>query len=109
MAFLALAGQKSLMMLQKNFLQFQQISIMNQIQVATAGMTAVEKEYSGSDDDYTEDANYIYQQQLDEQLETEKDSLDSQITALDSEISSLKTLVQNNIKSGCTLNLISSQ
>ena len=67
MAFLALASQKSLMMLQKNFLQFQYTSIMNQTQAATAQMTAIENEISG-----------------------------------------LKTLVQNNIKSSCTLNLINS-
>ncbi len=107
MAFLALASQKSLMMLQKNFLQFQYTSIMNQTQAATAAMTAIERQYADSDEDYTEDASYIYYQDLSDQLETEKDSLDSQLTAIENEISSLKTLVQNNIKSSCTLNLIS--
>lgn len=105
MAFLALASQKSLMMLQKNFLQFQYTSIMNQTQAATAQMTAIERLYADSDDDYTEDASYIYYQELSDQLETEKDSLDSQLTAIENEISGLKTLVQNNIKSSCTLNL----
>lgn len=65
------------------------------------------KEYRGcsSDESYEDDADYIYYEQLDEQLQTEKDLLDSQITELDSQISSMKTLVQNNIKSSCTLNL----
>ncbi len=109
MAFLALASQKSLLTLQKNFLQFQYVSIQNQIQSATAGMTAVEREYASMDDDdadYTEDADYIYYEDLSNQLETEKDSLDSQLTAIENEISGLKTLVNNNIKSSCTLNLI---
>jgi len=107
MAFLALASQKSLLTLQKNFLQLQYVSIQNQIQYATAQMTAVEREYSGNDDgsDYTEDADYIYYEDLSDQLETEKDSLDSQLTAIENEISGLKTLVTNNIKSSCTLNL----
>lgn len=111
MAFLALASQKSLLTLQKNFLQLQYVSIQNQIQYATSQMTAIEREYSSMDDnsaDYTEDADYIYFEDLDNQLETEKDSLDSQLTAIENEISGLKTLVNNNIKSSCTLNLINS-
>lgn len=111
MAFLALASQKSLLTLQKNFLQFQHLSIQNQINYATSQMTAIEREYATMDDeqaDCTEDADFIYYQDLGNQLETEKDSLDSQITALDNEISGMKTLVNNNIKSSCTLNLLNS-
>lgn len=108
MAFLALASQKSLLTLQKNFYQFQYISIQNQIQAATAQMTAIEREYSGSNENYTDDADYIYYSDLSDSLETEKDSIDSQLTAIENEISGLKTLVNNNIKSSCTLNLISS-
>ena len=107
MAFLALASQKSLLTLQKNFLQFQQVGIQNQIQLASAQMSAIQKEYRGcsSDESYEDDADYIYYSQLDDQLGTEKDSLDSQLTAIENEISSLKTMVNNNIKSSCTLNL----
>lgn len=108
MAFLALASQKSLLTLQKNFLQFQYLSIQNQIQYATSQMTAVEREYASTDGDCTTDATYIYYEDLSDQLETEKDSIDSQLTAIENEISGLKTLVNNNIKSSCTLNLISS-
>lgn len=108
MAFLALASQKSLLTLQKNFLQFQYLSIQNQIQYATSQMTAVEREYAAVDGDCTEDATYIYYEDLSDQLETEKDSIDSQLTAIENEISGLKTLVNNNIKSSCTLNLINS-
>jgi hypothetical protein len=111
MAFLALASQKSVLALQKNFLQLQYISISNQEQYAAAQMAEVQKEYtsssssSSSSSDYTDDATYIYYEQLDEQLQTEKDSIDSQLTEIENEISSLKTLVNNNIKSSCTLNL----
>ncbi len=104
MAFLALASQKSLLTLQKNFLQFQQIGIQNQLQLASSQMAAIQKAY-GTGSDYSEDPDYIYYEQLDEQLSSEKDSLDTQITEIESQISSLKTLVNNNIKSSCTLNL----
>ena len=61
MAFLALASQKSLLTLQKNFLQFQQVGIQNQIQLASAQMSAIQKEYRGcsSDEGYEDDADYI--------------------------------------------------
>lgn len=108
MAFLALAGQKSLMSLQKNFLQLQLTSIMNQVQYVASQMKAIKTEYSGMEGDsadYTEDADFIYYENMDSQLETEKDLIESQITAIDNEINGLKTLVTNNIKSSCTLNL----
>jgi hypothetical protein len=108
MAFLALASQKSLLTLQKNFLQFQLVSIMNQTHIAGAQMAAIEKEYSSQENsDCTEDADYVYWKDMDDQLQTEKDSIESQITAIENEISGLKTLVNNNIKSSCTLNLAS--
>lgn len=106
MAFLALASQKSLLTLQKSFLQFQHLSIQNQINYATSQMTAIQREYAAIDGDETTDADFIYYEDLSEQLESQKDSLDSQITAIENEISGLKTMVNNNIKSSCTLNLL---
>ena len=110
MAFLALASQKSLLTLQKNFLQFEQIQIQNDQLQASSQMSAIQQAYSGLDGDasYDEDPYYIYYEQLDEQLGSKKDSLDSQLTAIENEISSLKTLVNNNIKTSCTLNLVQS-
>ena len=106
MAFLALASQKSLLTLQKNFLQFQMIHIMNEYQYAESKMTEIEREYSDKEGcDCTTDADYIYYKDLDDQLQTEKDSIESQLTAIENEISGLKTLVNNSIKSSCTLNL----
>ncbi len=108
MAFLALAGQKSMMALQKNFLQFQVMSLMNQVQYAASQMTAIKREYASQEGaEYTDDADFIYYENLEEQLETEKELLENQITAIDNEIGGLKTLVNNNIKSSCTLNLAS--
>lgn len=110
MSFLALASQKSLMTLQMSFLQLQYNSISNQIQAANSHMTAIKKagkEAEGADYDESKDTEYLYYEQLDEELQTEKDSLDTQLEALKNEVSSLKTMVNNNIKSSCTLNLAS--
>lgn len=106
MAFLALASQKSLLTLQQNFLQLQMVRIQNDVQYYASQMDLVKKQYTNSEDgDYDDDPLYIYYEQLDEQASSEKDALESQITAIQNEISSLKTLVNNNIKTSCTLNL----
>ena len=105
MAFLALASQKSLLTLQQNFLQLQMIRIQNEMQFYAAEMGSIKKHYNGTDGNYEDDTMYITYEQLDEQASSEKDSLESQITAIQNEISSLKTLVNNNIKTSCTLNL----
>ena len=97
MAFLALASQKSLLNLQKNFLQFQ---------AAESQMAAIKKQNKDVENyDEEDDPTYLYYEQLDEQLSSEKDSIDTQMTAIENQISSLKTLVNNNVKSSCTLNL----
>ncbi len=105
MAFLALASQKSLLTLQQNFLQLQMVRIQNDVQYCASQMDLVKQKYRGSDGQYDEDPDYLYYEQLDEQYSSEKDALESQITAIQNEISSLKTLVNNNIKTSCTLNL----
>ena len=56
--------------------------------------------------DTDDDPMYIQLQQEESYLETRQDSLDSQISLMENEISSLKNLVNSNIKSSCTLNLI---
>ena len=60
MAFLALASQKSLLTLQKNFLQFQQVGIQNQIQLAESQMSAIQKR-----EDLMNENNPIYEQKFD--------------------------------------------
>lgn len=108
MSFLALASQKSLLTMQKSFLQLQYIGISNDLQYAEAQQAAIMKRYQANGNsgaDYTEDSMYVYWEQLDQQLSTEKDSLDTQLTAIENEISSLKTMVNNNVKTSCTLNL----
>ena len=103
MSFLAIDAQKNYFTLQRNQLQFEMTVIMSEANRNTKNMDAIKKE---NPDEYEEDENYMYYEQLDEMLETEKDSIESQITLLDNEISSLKSMVSNNIKNSCGLNLI---
>ena len=101
MSFLAIDAQKNYFTLQRNQLQFEMTVVMQTALQNQKAMDAMKGE-----EGYEDDPNYIAYEEMDEVLETEKDSLDSQIQLLDSEISSLKTMVNNNIKNSCTLNLI---
>ncbi len=105
MSFLAVDSQKCLLILQRNQVQYEQTLVMNQ-----ANIVSREMGYYTSDDtiDLDNDPYYIQLQQKEEYLESRQDSLESQIQLLDNEISSLKTMVNNNIKNSCGLNLIGS-
>ncbi len=107
MTFLAIDSQKQLFTLQKSQAQFEQTLIMydlNATQKDMALLTEAQSENANWDAD--SDPAYKELQQLESYYETRQDALDSQITLLENEISSLKNLVNNNIKSSCTLNLV---
>lgn len=105
MTFLAIDAQKSLFTLQKNQLQFEQTLVMSQANWVAKQMT-YQAEEVGDEGDLDKDPVYIALQKEDEYLQSRQDALDSQISLLDNEISSMKTMVNNNIKSSCSLNLI---
>lgn len=111
MTFLAIDSQKSLLTLQKSQLQFEQTLVMNQANWIMNEMSARSEELKEANPNGTVDLDndpyYVMLQQQEEYLTTRQDALDSQISLLDNEISSMKTMVQNNIKSSCGLNLIS--
>ena len=106
MTFLAIDAQKNLFTLQKSQLQFEQTLVMSRTNYITKQMGLRAEQLGNNDPD--SDPTYIALQQQESYLETRQDSLDSQITLIENEISSLKNLVNNNIKSSCTLNLIGS-
>lgn len=114
MTFLALTAQKSLLTLQKSHLEFEQLLVSNQVGLCQKQMNRISKQYTemyGDDADapsYDEDPFFLDLKQMEEELETKQQDLGSQITLLDQQIQSTKTLVQNNIKSGCGLNLLGS-
>ncbi|MBQ8168961.1 hypothetical protein IJZ97_06065 [bacterium] len=107
MSFLAVASQKSLFILQRNQLQFEQTCIMQEANAISKQMAWYADENS-EDNNWVadEDPLYIELQQTEEYLESRQESLDSQINLLDNEISSLGDMVKNNIKNSCSLNLI---
>ncbi len=108
MTFLAIDAQKNLFTLQKSQLQFEQTLVMSRTNYITKQMGLRAEQLGGTNVDPDDDPTYIALQQTESNLETRQDSLDSQITLIENEISSLKNLVNNNIKSSCTLNLIGS-
>lgn len=106
MTFLAIDAQKNLFTLQKSQLQFEQTLVMSRANYITKQMGYRAQELEDQEIDTDDDPTYIQLQQEESYLETRQESLDSQISLMNDEINSLKTLVQNNIKSSCTLNLI---
>lgn len=108
MTFLAIDAQKNLFTLQKSQLQFEQTLVMSRANYITKQMGYRAQELEKNDTDPDDDATYIALQQQESYLETRQDSLDSQISLMENEISSLKNLVNNNIKTSCSLNLIGS-
>lgn len=108
MTFLAIDAQKNLFTLQKSQLQFEQTLVMSRANYITKQMGYIAQELEETDTDPDDDATYIALQQQESYLETRQDSLDSQISLMENEISSLKNLVNNNIKTSCSLNLIGS-
>ena len=106
MTFLALDAQKNLFTLQKSQLQFEQTLVMSRVNYVTKQMGYRAQDLEDMEIDTYDDPMYIQLQQEESYLETRQDSLDSQISLMENEISSLKNLVNSNIKSSCTLNLI---
>ena len=106
MTFLAIDAQKNLFTLQKSQLQFEQTLVMSRVNYVTKQMGYRAQDLEDMEIDTDDDPMYIQLQQEESYLETRQDSLDSQISLMENEISSLKNLVNSNIKSSCTLNLI---
>ena len=101
MAFLALASQKSLLSLQKSFVQMQQITLMNEIDQIHTQMGLIKRE---NPENYGENDKYIFYEEQDETLSEQKESLDSQITEIQQMIQSLTSQVKQEIQSSCKLN-----
>lgn len=109
MTFLAIDSQKMLLTMQRNQLQFEQTCVMREASRLAKEMNMYMNEMeSDSNWDPDLDADYQYYEIMDEYLESRQDSLDSEIQLLDTNISSLKTMVNNNIKNSCALNLAGS-
>ncbi len=105
MSFLAMASQKSLFTLQKSQLEYEYTILMSRTNCITSQMSDYANA-AGDDADLDEDPFYISLEKTSEYLQTEAESVKSQIDVMEQEINSLKTMVNNGIKSTCSLNLI---
>jgi hypothetical protein len=108
MTFLASACSKTLLKLQKSQYEYQQILITFRINAISKESEAIERRYNNEENGTQALENDEYYQQLrriSENFDTEKDSIDSQISLLDAEIKSLETMTNNGIKSSCSLTL----
>ena len=107
MTFLAIDAQKNLFSIQKSQLQFEQSLILNRAAIITKDMDRLTSSHAGDDNyDMEADPIYIMLQREDAYLGTRKDNLDSQLALIDSAINGMKSLVQNNIKTSCSLQLL---
>ena len=104
MSFLAMASQKSLFTLQKSQLEYEYTILMSRTNVINSQMA--DYAAAADKDSLDEDPFYISLEKTEEYLETQADSVKNQIDEMEQEINSLKTMVQNGIKSTCSLNLI---
>lgn len=105
MSFLAMASQKSLFTLQKSQLEYEYTILMSRTNVITSQMSDYATA-AGDEADLDEDPQYIALEKTSEYLQTEAESVKSQIDVMEQEINSLKTMVNNGIKNTCSLNLI---
>lgn len=73
MAFLALASQKSLLNLQKNFYNYSTTQLPIRFRQTESQMVAIKKQNKDVENyDEEDDPTYLYYEQLDEQLSSEK-------------------------------------
>ncbi len=106
MTFLVTDAQKNLLTIQKSQLQFELTLTMNRANYISKRMGYIATKLEGTNKDLDEDPTYAALQADESYLETRQDSIESQLSIIDNEINSLKTLVNNSIKSSCSLNLI---
>ncbi len=104
MTFLACDGQKNFFIMQKSQVQFEMSLVGSRALMITRNMDQMAAIADG--EDLENNADYQYLQREEEFLETRKDNLESQIALLDAQVNGLKTLVNNNIKNSCGLNLL---
>lgn len=101
MSFIAAASQKSLLSMQKSFIQMSQMSLLNQININKQLMNNIE---TVNPDGYDSDPYYRYYALLDEQYGEQKDSLQEEYELINSQINALTTLIKSEMQSSTKLN-----
>ena len=115
MAFLMLSSQKSLLTMEKNQLQFQYSCLLNKVQNLKKQEASWAKtqnalyENDGDSETSWDMDNDVFYQALakeEENLTIDADTINSQIQVIDGYLSSMKTMVQNDVKQATSLNLL---
>lgn len=113
MAFLMMSSQKSLLSIKKNSLQFEYTCKVNDVQNLkkkeadhASHQNEIYEHIEGQEWDMENDGVYQALVKEEERLTVEVDNLNSQIQIIDAEIAAMKTMVQNDVKSATSLNLL---
>lgn len=101
MSFLAAASQKSLLNMQKSFLEFSGLTLQNQIYVNKQLMSNIEQV---DPENYSDDPYYMLYSQLDEEYTDQKEALENEVTLITNQINALNTQIKTEIQSSCKLN-----
>lgn len=102
MAFLALAIESSSLILQKNQLEYQELILTEQLNQ----VTTEESDYLAENEDASaDDAYYRYLENIQEQVDSQKASIESRLKAINAELDSYNKAVDNNIKNECKLSI----
>ncbi|MDD3436659.1 MAG: hypothetical protein PHC64_05860 [Candidatus Gastranaerophilales bacterium] len=104
MAFLALAIEKSSLIVQKTQLEYQQMILCEELNQITEEMQDL-VEAADDDCDITDTAAYQALEWADEQYSAKKDTIEAQLMAINQEIEGYGKAVTDNIKNECKLTI----
>ena len=110
MTFLIIAAEKQLYTQKKSQLQYEKTLLLSQVSTIQREMGYIEDAYNEDDDSSAldQDPEYKRLERLEENLETEQETLQAQIDFLSEVITSDKSLLTQGIKDSCGLNLTGS-
>ncbi len=99
MAFLSLGIEKSLLVQEKDLLEYEQICYSNELNYITEEMAGL------AEDDQTDSGTYAALESYQELYDSKKESIESRLQAINAEIDSYDKAISNNIKSECKLSI----
>lgn len=105
MTFLSLAIEKSSLTTQKSQLEFQEMMLSEELNQTEEAMQELVNSNEDDDVDVEDTAEYKLLEMMDEQYNSQKDSLESQLSTINAEIESYGKAVDTNIKSECKLSI----
>ena len=107
MTFLIIGAEKQLYTQKKSQLAYEKTLLYSQVSTIQREMGTIEDYYNGDDEagELDKDPEYRRLERLEENLQTEQETIQEQIDFLSEVITSDKTLLTQNIKDSCGLTL----